>query len=51
MVVGGGEFVHRSIPVTVRSNALVCSELVVRIADSNPNAGTDIGLLCLMCVV
>jgi len=37
--------------VAVQFKALVCSELFVRIADSNPNAGTDIGLLCLMCVV
>ena len=37
--------------MAVQSKALVCSELVVRIVDSNPNAGTDIGLLFLMCVV
>ena len=51
MVVGGGEFVHRSIPVAVRLKTFVCHRLFHGIPNSNPNGGLDIRLLCLWCVV
>jgi hypothetical protein len=51
MVVGGGEFVHRSVPVAVPSKAFVCGRLIRGIADSNSTAGMDVRLLCLLCVV
>ena len=47
MVVGGGEFVHRSTTVAVQSKAFDCVRLIRGIADSNPTAGTDVRLLCL----
>jgi hypothetical protein len=47
MFVGGGGFVDRSIPVAVPSKAFVCGRLIRGIADSNPNAGMCVRLLCL----
>jgi hypothetical protein len=51
MVVGGSEFVHRSVPVAVPSKAFVCGRLIRGIADSNFTAGMYIRLLYLLCVV
>ena len=44
MFVGGGEFVHRSIPVAVPTKAFVCFRLILGIADSNPTASMDVCL-------
>ena len=45
MVVGGGEYVHRSIPVAVPSKVFVCDRLILGMADSNPTVDMDIRLL------
>jgi hypothetical protein len=37
--------------VSLRSKACVCGCSIARIAGSNPAERTDIGLLCLLCVV
>ena len=51
MVVGGGEFVHRSIPVAVPSKTFACYQLIRGFADSNSTRSMDIRLLSLKCVV
>jgi hypothetical protein len=47
MVVGGDEFVHRSIAVAVTFKEFVCHRLILGITDSNPTAGMDVRILCL----
>jgi hypothetical protein len=39
------------IPVAVRSKAYDCDRSIAGIAVSNPSKGTDVCLLCLVCVV
>jgi hypothetical protein len=51
MVVGGGEFVDRTIPVAAPSKAFVCDRLICGIADSKPTEGLDVRLLYLWCVL
>jgi hypothetical protein len=43
--------VHRSIPVATRSEVCVSGRSLVRIVVSNSAGGTDVCLLCVLCVL